>query len=216
MTLQIQPCRTDAILPCSGYSAESRLFDRLMRRAVFAQTDRVVSEHINHALFHQCRHAQRVTAVFREHQESAAERQQTAMQCHAVHNGAMPNSRTPYDVVAGALPCTGCDRASGQVRAGQVGRTAQEFRQNRRPSAVIAFCEALRVAMASAFSLALAIASAAWSASSSRRSSPSMRRSNSAASFGNACLILGELVAPKAFPGPLALGARIPCLVYVL
>src|SRR3972149_6799174 len=59
--------------------------------------------------------------------------------------------------------------------------------------ALIAFCEALRVAMVSAFSLVLAIASAAC-VFQLADSSPLTRRSNSAASFGNAALYSANLL----------------------
>ncbi len=38
--------------------------------------------------FHQCRHTQRITGVFGEHQEGRAVRQQTAVQRHTVHDRA--------------------------------------------------------------------------------------------------------------------------------
>src|ERR1039457_3329146 len=59
--------------------------------------------------------------------------------------------------------------------------------------ALMAFCEALRVAMVSAFSLVLAIASAACDAQLAGNS-PLIRRSNSAASFGNAARYSANLL----------------------
>src|SRR3972149_3685759 len=59
--------------------------------------------------------------------------------------------------------------------------------------ALIAFCEALRVAMVSAFSLVFAIASAACATQFAGRS-PLIRRSNSAASFGKAALYSANLL----------------------
>src|SRR4030067_1529030 len=60
-------------------------------------------------------------------------------------------------------------------------------------SALMAFWEALRVAMVSAFSLVFAIASAAY-AFQLAGSSPLTRRSNSAASFGKAALYSANLL----------------------
>src|SRR3989338_4638575 len=58
---------------------------------------------------------------------------------------------------------------------------------------LMAFCEALRVAMVSAFSLVLAIISAACAAQFAGNS-PLMRRVNSAASFGKAALYSANLL----------------------
>src|SRR3546814_15692018 len=46
-----------------------RMFDGLVRGAVFAQADGVVSEHMHHALFHQGSHAQGVARVVGKSQE---------------------------------------------------------------------------------------------------------------------------------------------------
>src|SRR3546814_7434141 len=61
------------------------VFNRLMRRTIFAKTDRIMREHVDAALLHQRRHANRVARVVREHQEGAAERNQAAVQRDAVH-----------------------------------------------------------------------------------------------------------------------------------
>ncbi len=49
-----------------------RMFDRLVGRAVFAQTDRVMGQHVDHALLHQRRHPDRVARIIRECHEGAA------------------------------------------------------------------------------------------------------------------------------------------------
>src|SRR3546814_1303343 len=63
-----------------------RMFDGLVRGAVFAQADGVVSEHMHHALFHQSSHAQGVARVVGKSQESAAKRQVTAVQRNTIHD----------------------------------------------------------------------------------------------------------------------------------
>src|SRR3546814_17195865 len=63
-----------------------RMFDGLVRGAVFAQADGVVSEHMHHALFHQGSHAQGVARVVGKSQESAAKRQVTAVQRNTIRS----------------------------------------------------------------------------------------------------------------------------------
>ncbi len=112
------------------YIAQRRgLFDRLVRRTVFPQTDGVMGIHEQHAYFHQCRHAQCIARIFREHQKGAAERQQAAMQCHAVHDrGHAEFTHAVADVIA-RLGAVYMMRSGpvGQVGAGQVGRTAEKL-----------------------------------------------------------------------------------------
>ena len=62
------------------------LLDRLVGRTVFSQTDGIVGEHKYRVDFHQRSHAQGITLVFAEHQESRAEWFNTAMQGKAVHD----------------------------------------------------------------------------------------------------------------------------------
>jgi len=73
------------------------LFDGLVGRAVFTQTDGVVGKHKYWVDFHQRRHTQGVAFVFAEHQESRAEWFNTAMQGKAVHDGA--HAELAYAVV---------------------------------------------------------------------------------------------------------------------
>ena len=62
------------------------MFDALMRRTVFAQTDGVMGEYVNHTLFHQCGHANRVARVVAEGEEGAAVGDVATVQRHAVHH----------------------------------------------------------------------------------------------------------------------------------
>ena len=73
------------------------LLDRLVGRTVFTQTDGIVGKRKYRVDFHQCRHAQGVTFVFAEHQESRTEWFHTAVQCKAVHDGA--HAELAYAVV---------------------------------------------------------------------------------------------------------------------
>jgi hypothetical protein len=111
-----------------------QLLDRLVRRAVFAQTDGVVGVHINHALLHQRRHANGVAGVFHEHQEGRAVRHQAAVQGNAVHDGAHAElAHAVVHVVAAGVFSRDTFAAfpQGQVGTGQVSRAAEELRQQR-------------------------------------------------------------------------------------
>ncbi len=111
-----------------------RLLDRLVRRAVFAQTDGVVREDVDDPLLHQRAHAHAVARVVGEHQEGAAVGQEAAMQRHAVHHGhhaefahairQIVERRAGRGLLEGMR---GLDR--GEVGTGQVGRTAEQARQ---------------------------------------------------------------------------------------
>ncbi len=114
------------------------VFDGLVGRAVFAQADRIVREHVHHALLHQRGHADGVARVIRERQERAAEGQVAAVQRHAVHDGGHAEfAHAVVDVTAelNAL-VAGANGAHalpvGEVGTGQIGGTAQHFGQQRR------------------------------------------------------------------------------------
>ena len=62
------------------------LLDRLVRRAVLAESDRVVRVDVDHALLHERGEPDRRPHVVREDQERAAERDDAAVQRHAVHD----------------------------------------------------------------------------------------------------------------------------------
>ena len=185
-----------------------RVLDRLVRRAVLAQADRVVREHVDHAQLHQRRHAQRVARVVGEHQERAAVGNEAAVQRDAVHDRAPCRTRARRSRCSCRLAC-GVDGLEGldhgEVGAGEVGRAAEQLRQHR-PSASSAFCEALRVATVSALRR-LRDDGAGAPRAKSCGSSPFMRRSNSAASSGccavaanSALHFFRRFAAPRAHP----------------
>ena len=83
------------------------VFDALMRRTVFAQTDGVMGEDVNHTLFHQCGHANRVARVVAEGEESAAVGNVAAVQRHAVHH--CGHAKLTYAVGQVVAPNAGLD-----------------------------------------------------------------------------------------------------------
>ena len=119
------------------------MLNRLVRRAVFAQADAVVGEHMDHALLHERRHADGVAAVVAEGQEGAAVGNKPTMQRHTVHDGSHAEfAHAVVDVAStlagfvfdhGAVRIdaeVGGGRRIGQVGAGQVGRAAQQLGQS--------------------------------------------------------------------------------------
>ena len=115
------------------------MFDRLVRRAVFTQADRVVREDMHHAQLHQRRHADRVAAVVAEGQKSAAIGNEAAVQRNAVHDRRHAElAHTVVDVATTvAIPAkveAQVRRTFGvcQIRAGEIGRAAQHFGQGGR------------------------------------------------------------------------------------
>jgi len=137
----------DGVLPCHGGfhrvgwapaiqvrrgAQAGQLLDRLVRRAVFAQTDGVVGVDMDHTLLHQRSHTYRVARIFHEHQEGCAVRHQAAVQGHAVHDGAHAElAHAVVHVVAAGVfgRDTFATFPQGQVGTGQVSRTAEELRQ---------------------------------------------------------------------------------------
>ena len=61
------------------------MLHRLMRRAIFAKADRIMCQHMNNALAHQCRKPHRGAEVIAKDQEGAAIGDDAAMQRHAIH-----------------------------------------------------------------------------------------------------------------------------------
>ena len=122
------------------------MLNRLVGRAVFTQANRVMREHMDHTDFHQRGHADRIAAVIAEREEGAAVGDEAAVQGHAIHDGGHAelahavvdvaatlagfvfNYRAGHGVKAQARRALGV----GQVRAGQVGRAAQQLGQGRR------------------------------------------------------------------------------------
>jgi hypothetical protein len=138
------------------------VLDRLVRRAVLAQPDRVVREHEDDALLHQRGHAQRVARVVGKHQEGADERQEAAVQRHAVGDRAHAElAHAVVDVAAVARSAFGRSAAAllHLVRLLPV-RSAEppSISGSAGASASSASCDALRVATASRLPAAPAIA----------------------------------------------------------
>ena len=119
-----------------GDVAQGRqVLDRLVGRAVLAQTDGVMGVDVDDVGRDQRTHAQRIAGVVGEHHEGGIERQKAAVQGQAIGDGA--HAELAYAVIdvvgvgviaghrGGALP-------QGQVGMGQVGRTTDDFRQQRR------------------------------------------------------------------------------------
>ncbi|RMT21917.1 hypothetical protein ALP52_05981 [Pseudomonas amygdali pv. mori] len=126
-------CRTPGVQVRRGTQA-GQLLDRLVSRAVFAQTDGVVGEYVDHALLHQRGHTHRVASVFHEDQEGCAIRHEAAVQGDTIHHGAHTElTNTVVQVVAVGVFASDALAAfpDGQVGAGQVGRTTEDFRQQR-------------------------------------------------------------------------------------
>ena len=111
-------------------SQAGRVFHRLMGRAVLAEADRVVGEHIGDRQVHQRRHAYRVARVVGEGEEGAAVRTVATVQRDAVHHRRHAEfAHAVMHVVAGAVALQRpVALPVGQVGAGQVGRAAQQFR----------------------------------------------------------------------------------------
>src|SRR5690606_14435411 len=117
-----------------GITQVGHLFHRLVGRAVFAQTNGVVGVYENRTLLHQGSHTHGVTGVFHKHQEGGAVRNKAFVQRDAVHHGA--HGKFAYAVEYVVTGSVGFAHAlatfpQGQVRTGEVGGTAEEFRQQR-------------------------------------------------------------------------------------
>ena len=72
------------------------MLDRLMRRPVLAEADRIMGQHIDDAQAHQRREADRAARIVGEDEEGAAIGHEAAMQRDAVHRRRHAEcSRTP-------------------------------------------------------------------------------------------------------------------------
>ena len=110
------------------------MLDGLVCGAVFTKADGVVGEHEDGALLHQCCHAHGIAAVFHEDQEGGAVRHVATVQGDAVHDGGHAElAHTVVDVVAAGVLFRQALGATpdGEVGAGQVSGTTQQFRQQR-------------------------------------------------------------------------------------
>ena len=107
------------------------MLDRLVRRTIFAQTDRIMREYKDRAQLHQRRHTQGIATVIREGQKRRTERNVAAMQRNAIHDCAHAKfTHTVIDVVA-RLVGTNSNAffPVGEIGSGQICRPAKKFRQ---------------------------------------------------------------------------------------
>ena len=110
-----------------------KLFDRLVRWTVFAESNGIMRVYEDVVRTHQRREADGIARVFHEDQERAGIRNEPAMQRDAVGDGRHRKlAHTEVHIVAGVLTR---DRFGifpiRVVRPRQVGRTADQFRQHR-------------------------------------------------------------------------------------
>ena len=106
------------------------MFDRLVRRTVFAQTDGVVRVDEDRTQLHQSRHANGVAGVVREREERAAIGNETAVERNAVLDGAHAEFANAVADVATAhvVACKTLHTGPvGEVRTRKVGRAAEQF-----------------------------------------------------------------------------------------
>ena len=101
-----------------------QMFDRLMRRAVLPESDRVMGHHVDHAFPRERAEADRGTAIIREHEERARIGNNAAVQRHAIHRRGHPVlTHAVMDkatgIIAGREDCHAF--GPGIVGAGQVG-----------------------------------------------------------------------------------------------
>nr|POW23569.1 hypothetical protein PB20LOC_04392 [Pectobacterium parmentieri] len=107
------------------------MLNRLVGRAVFTQTDRVMGVDVDAADFHQRGHTHRITGVLYKHQEGRGVRHKAAVQRNPVGNRRHAKfTHAVVDIITRVVFIQR-DRAGpdGQVARCQVGRAAQEFRQ---------------------------------------------------------------------------------------
>ena len=79
-----------------------------MRWTVLTQAHRVMGKDVNSALFHERRHANRISRVFHEDKEGATVGNESTVQCNAIHHGChgeFPNA--VINVVALGIRCIG-------------------------------------------------------------------------------------------------------------
>jgi hypothetical protein len=111
------------------------VLDRLVGRAVLAQADRVVREHVDGTGRYECGHPQRIARVVGEHQEGRVVGQEAAVQREPVADRAHAEFAHAVVDVIGVRIGAGGRLAAGpqrQVRMRQVGRAADQLRQVRR------------------------------------------------------------------------------------
>ena len=130
-----------------------RVLDRLVRRAVLAEADRVVREHEDVAQLHQRRHAQRVARVVGEREERAVVGEEAAVQREAVADrGHRELAHAEVDVVAGRVAARRPSLPDQLVNTEPVRSAEPPIISGRCFAyASIACCDALRVATVSPF-----------------------------------------------------------------
>ena len=153
-----RPCRRAPDIEAGNQAQRGGVLDRLVRRAVFAEADGVVREHVDHALLHQRRHADGVAAVVAEGEEGAAVGDEAAVQRHAVHDrGHAELAHAVVDVAAAVAAPSAPKRSAGvagvgEVGAGQVGAAAEQLGQRRVKTSSASWL-ALRLATVSALAV---------------------------------------------------------------
>ena len=111
-----------------------KLLDGLVSGSVLAEADGIVCVYQHHAHAHERGETHGVTCVIGEHQERATVGNESAMQSDPVHHRCHAELAHPVVkiIAAGVLSRDGA-RALEQrvVRAGQIGRAAEDLRQRR-------------------------------------------------------------------------------------
>ena len=108
------------------------MLNRLMRGAVFAQSDGIMRHHMDDADTHQRRQPDRRPAVVREGKKRAAIWDEAAVQRYSVHggrHGVLPNAIVNITAVERGRTHRPVTFGARQVGMGKVGRAAQQIRQ---------------------------------------------------------------------------------------
>ena len=86
-----------------------------MRWSVLTQAHRVMGKDVNSALFHERRHANRISRVLHEDKEGTTVGNEPAVQCNAVHHGSHGEfADAIINVVALGVRCIGARGAGPQ------------------------------------------------------------------------------------------------------
>ena len=118
-----------------GDGAQRRqMLDGLMGRPILAQADGIMGHHIDDPLAHQCGEADRRPAIIGEDEEGPAIGDEAAMERDAVHRrGHAMLAHAIIDIAAGIIGRAHRRHVLGLgiVRAGEIGRAADELGQHR-------------------------------------------------------------------------------------
>ena len=107
------------------------MLDRLMRGAIFAQSNGIMSHHVDDADPHQRREPDRRATVIREGEERTAIWDKTAVQRYSIHggcHGVFPNAIVNISAVKRGRVHRPVIFGACQVGMGQVGRAPQQIR----------------------------------------------------------------------------------------